>query len=412
METPSRRAYLRTQAPDEALPAISRRDFATRAGGLVIGTSMLASLLAACGGGDDGAADAGSSAAAGASSASAGGSSAAVGSIGGTLNLHAYPGYDNKEPAEAWGAKNGVTFKVGPAESPEEIFTTLKAGTPKYDAVSTLVFQGTQLAAADLLLPLDLSRLPNAADFLPPVKDALEQAKIDGQTFVVPLAWGINVPVFNADKIATPPTKWMDFTGDEYKDKLGLSDSPLDNFNAWGFALGYEPPNMTKKELDEVTKFLIDFKKSHVRTFGINYDDFADQLSRGDIVAVASPIWANLALQAQDKGGTGTTFAIFDEPGGGLIWIDGWCIPKTAENVDTAYAFIDEQLSAESQAKMCPAMTVATVNAKAVDMLPASERERDAVLYSGTLGVKPLAYPSGEATYEDYVQAWAQVQAA
>lgn len=378
---------------------LSRRQFAQRTGGLVVASSTLAGFLAACGGDDD-----------------SGGTP--TGDVGGTLRLRAYDGYYNKEAAAQFEKKNDVTVKASVPLSPEEMLSSLKAGggTSRWDAITTPIFQTAQLASLELLQPLDMERLPNAQDFLPLIQQATEseEAVYSGQTYITPFAWGVNAAVYNEKEVQ--PKSWMDFTKPEYTGRIAMSDSPIDNYGAWGRALGFDPPTMSQEELDEVTDFLIDFKREQVRTFTVSYDDQADQLARGDIVGISNPIWVFIAIDANDRGGSGNTFTIFDEPGGGLLWIDGWGIPSDAENVDTAYAFINDQLGAVPQSIFAPAMAVAPVNEAAVDKLPADVLKRDGYLYEESLqsnpAVVPYAYPIGEVTYQDWLEAWSRVQAA
>lgn len=382
---------------DRLMHPISRRQFAQRTGGTILAGSTLAAFLAACGSDDGG--DGGST----------------TGEIGGTLSLRAYDGYYNKKAAADFAKENDVTIKSSVPLSPEEMLSSLRSGggTSRWDAITTPVLQTAQLASLDLLQPLDMSRLPNAENYLPLIQDVAEQGQFNGESYIAPFTWGVNAAVYNEDEVQ--PTEWMDFTKPEYKGRIAMSDSPIDNYGAWGRVLGFDPPTMSQEELDEVTDFLVDFKKEQVRTFTVSYDDQADQLARGDIVAISNPIWVYIAIDANDRGGSGNTFTIFDEPGGGLLWVDGWGIPSEAENVDTAYAFINDQLGAGPQAIITPAMAVGTVNEQAVEDLPPDVKKRDGYLYDGSLNPKyavPYAYPVGDVTYQDWIQAWSRVQAA
>ena len=54
---------------------------------------------------------------------------------------------------------------------------------------------------------------------------------------------------------------------------------------------------------------------------------------------------------------------------GDFTFVDSYCIPTEAPNLDTAYAFINHMLSPEAQAIAMDDMDSATVNEKAIPLL-------------------------------------------
>ena len=60
---------------------------------------------------------------------------------------------------------------------------------------------------------------------------------------------------------------------------------------------------------------------------------------------------------------------------GDFTFVDSYCIPAEAPNLDTAYAFINHMLSPEAQAIAMDDMDSATVNEKAIPLLDDATRE-------------------------------------
>jgi spermidine/putrescine transport system substrate-binding protein len=388
-----------TNPAGDVLKLLSRRQFAQRVGGSVVASSALASLLAACG--DEGESDTGD------------------GSIGGTLDIYVWEGYYNREAAAPFVNKYDVAVKTSAIANNEEVLTKLKAGGSRVDLVSPNVGQAVQLASADVLQPLDLERIPNAQHYLPQISEFSDDVTVDGDHYITPYLWGLAGCVYDSAVIPTPPQSWMDFTRAEYADRLAVFDSALDNYYTWAPTLGYDALHMTQEQLDDVTNFLIEFKRTQVRTFTSSFDDMADQLGRGDIAAIGTQMWIVLAGLAAEKGGKSVTWNLPKKPekGGGVIWTDGLAIPSDASNVDTAYAFLNYMIGADAQAIIAPALSSATVNAQAVSRLPRTARTMYPYDGGGELEkyTTTFQFPTGEngeASYEDLVRAWAQVQAA
>jgi spermidine/putrescine-binding protein len=313
--------------------------------------------------------------------------------------------------------KYNVSVKTSSISASEEILTTLKAGgTSRFSLCTPATAIGTQLAPAGLLQPLDVERLPNTKQYIPRIIQASKHFEVDGKVYVTPYVWGLSACVYDSKVLPKGPQSWDEFKSPKYAKRLAMLDSTLDNFATWAPPLGYsEPFNLTTEELEAVTAFLIEFKSTQVKTFTSNLDDAADQLARGEIDAIGTMAWIYLVTLTQEKGGKSVTWNL-PKGVGGSIWVDGWAIPSEAPNVDTAYAFADYMIGEQPQLIVAPATYSETVNSKAATQMPHSERPTEkysnAVLEERAVLFETPTGENGKASYEDYVRAWARVQAA
>lgn len=372
---------------------IPRRQFVARTGGALLSTGLMGSVLQACGSDSD--------------------SSSGTKGASGTVAVFVYSGYDDKAAAAPFLKQHDITVKTTVIDQPDGIITRLKAGgASQFDLVSVNIAQAQMAVDAGVVQPLDYAKLPSTQHLLSNMAELGERTfAIDGQTYGAPYVWGINALVYNPKLVAEKPMSWNDLLTDPFKGKLAMTDAAQDNFTIWSRVLGYDPMNLTEQQFEEVTDFLITLKKEHARTFTGSYDDMADQLARGDILAIASPVWIAIVPMAEEKGGT-VTWTLPQEGGG--TWTDGFFLTKDAPNPDAAYAWLDWMLGAQAQAVVAENLLSGTVNEDAVPLLPAEMRETypydDVASLAQTAPI--LGFPDGTVSYADWVDAWTRVQAA
>jgi spermidine/putrescine-binding protein len=377
--------------------ALDRRQFLGQAGGLVLASTLGSYLFAR--------------------SASASDEENST-KVGGTLKTFSWDGYADSNVAGPFLHANHVTLESAPITTTQEILTRLKAGgTNQFDLVSPICALTPLLVAAGVIQELDYSRIPNTKNYLPNVAPlGPETFAIHGKTYTAPFLWGLNALIFNKAAVPKTPTSWMDLTRPAYKGKLLILDNPNDNIRTWSQVLGYDPAKLTKKQLDEVTNFLIHLKKTNVRTFAQSFDDVADLLARGELWATASATWIAIPRLAKLKGGTGKNVTWTLPKEGGVTWTDGWVMTKDAPNPATAYAFLNFMLGARQQAALAQKLTSGTVVKGAVPLL--SQEAREIYPYNDVASLEKRApavvypSPSAEVQLSDWVKAWTRVQAA
>ena len=97
--------------------------------------------------------------------------------------------------------------------SNEDMRAKLQAGGAVYDLVVPSDYMVTLLRKDGLLLPIDLSRIPNlkhlAARFRDPIYDP-------GHRFSVPYQWGITGIGYNTRGVMPLPTRWADLFAPAY----------------------------------------------------------------------------------------------------------------------------------------------------------------------------------------------------
>lgn len=337
---------------------------------------------------------------------------------GGTVGLLCWPGYEGNGVTQvaSWKSAHGVTLNETAMSSNDQIISQLKAGgLGRYSLVTPNASYTPLLKEAGVVQPIDLSKIPNYANVLSAIARTAKSATyIDGQYYAVPYLWGQDGLVYNADKVSTPPTSWLDLLKPEYTGKVVMCGPVEPVFEVWPRVLGYNLYRMTPADVTKVVNFLTSFIKKQVKLTTNDPTAALSALASGDALVIASGVSIGY-VQTAPKGDK-LAFT-FPKEGGGT-WIDSWAIPAKAPNLDAAYAFINEMLAPPVQAQMADVMGEGVTNGQAVSSVSAANAKT--FPYSSTtiggattpLLVYPTQTKGPYTNYTDWTSAWDQIQAA
>lgn len=383
-------AFARSLLQQRMEEPFSRRQFVRRAGGALLATSVGANLLAA-------------------------GAAAAPEAPAATLNMIIWDGYDDKQASASIRKKLGIKTNPTYIGNNEQIFTKLRAGgvgsvdlvTPYHGYVKVLI-------EADLLEPLDYSKLPNAKNYFARFKNPAWN-RAGGEVYSAPYIWGTDPMMYNAKFVKTPPRSWMDVMKPEYKGKVVMVDDTLGQIMVWGRVLGHRNPvQITKKQLDAVIALLTKIKKQQARAFASGWGDMADIMSRGD-GWISTGGWEAITSFAAAKGAD----IRFTHPKeGDFAWTDSWCIPRDAPNADTAYQWIDWMISPRAQAIVARNLSSGAVNKNAIAVM--DKKTRSIYPYANLAPIFkkapnfdiPPREPGRFTTLDQWNEAWERFRAA
>jgi spermidine/putrescine-binding protein len=222
----------------------------------------------------------------------------------------------------------------------------------------------------EFLLPLDMSRIPNAAGLFPAFKNAPWVTR-DGKTFAIPLIWGDEPCVYNPKRWGGVPPKYTDFAAAKYKGELVFLNDPYGNIWLFATSLGMpQPHRLTQKQLDQVIAAMLTVKPNIV-AFGASLGDMADIMIRGD-ASMGVGGWAYQKIIAAEKG---VELAVASPAvDGTFFWSDAYAIALDAPNLANAYSFINYMMLPESNAAIASELGSGATVEKAVDLMDAKSR--------------------------------------
>jgi spermidine/putrescine transport system substrate-binding protein len=302
---------------------------------------------------------------------------------------------------------SGVKVENAPYVSPTDTLAKLMApgGTKNYDMMVSLTqfVKGPALGENDgdeRLHALDMSKIPNAQNLMPLFKkDIVTRA---GKTYMIPVVWGYDSVIYNADKIPTDDTltqSWGVLFDDKYKGKVAWRDDAHGMIMAAALHRGHpDPVAMDASDLKDLTAYLIDRKKN-VRTMWTKFGEAVNLVSSGEVWAMYGWIAMRAVLQKQGLNVTNNW------PTDGLLtWNQSGFVPKDSPNAANAEAVINAMLSTEYGQKLTEVTNYPSTSAKVAALFSAADKRKLGYdLVDRGLKLYGLNFP---ANIDKWVESW------
>jgi spermidine/putrescine transport system substrate-binding protein len=255
--------------------------------------------------------------------------------------------------------------QLGTYSSNDEWWARLNAGE-SFDFFIPTTDWVQRALAADLMQPLDLSKIPNQANIFPDFQNLPVYQK-EGQTYALPFTRVYYSLTYDTETFPEPPTSWEVTWDEQYEGRITLQDQAYARIGTVALLLGEDPLNPTK--WDEIRERLL-AQKPLVRKYWEDYQNGMELFVNKEVVV--GQLTAGRTRMAQDLGAP-VAWTVPQE--GALTFIDTFGIPKTAENADNAHAFIDFLLRPDIMARQMRGMRYDTLNEAAHAELTEEERQ-------------------------------------
>ncbi|MDG4890099.1 MULTISPECIES: extracellular solute-binding protein [unclassified Mesorhizobium] len=330
--------------------------------------------------------------------------------VGGQLEIMAYEGYAMEKETEAWRKAHNVNMRSTVIASQDDVTAKFVGDPVRLDLAEYSNGYNDLFSGMGILKEIDLSKIPNfnANDVYPPFFNG-EMWKWDNKQWGIPWTWGVDTIVLNPSAVGFEVTSYKDLLRPELKGKIAFMDSPLTAWPQMAKIAGYRDkfPNLTKEEVADVFAKLQPYREQS-KVFATSAGDMVSLFANGEIAACFN-VWTALPIELAKQ--NVNTVAIFPVEGP-AVWVDAWFITKTAENVDTAHAYINQLLTPEVQAACAKNNAVCSVSKKAPPLMDANTRKLfdydnfDAKFGSAKIYGQPPRKSDKFATYDDWLQAW------
>ena len=327
-----------------------------------------------------------------------------------------WEGYDAGLFVDSYLADNDINLNTTYIGNNDEIVSKLvSGGVGTIDIVTPYMGYIPMMVAADILQPIDESKVPNLSKIHPFfVNDP--NIIVDGVRYGVPFTWGCAPMMYNTKVVSSTPESWADLFKPEYKGKVGMMDDPLGNIMlAAVIATDAEvATSLTKKQLDDAINYLISLK-SIIRLNTPSWGDLADALARGDVVITFSG-WETLKKFCVDKGADHIDYVYPKE--GTFAWLDTFSIAKDAPNADIDHKLCDMIVDVPAQLMIGDEFIQGITNSDAIAQLGVSKDyypydNLDALADRATFfAFPPLEEGSGKTTFNEWLEAYERFKAA
>jgi spermidine/putrescine transport system substrate-binding protein len=285
------------------------------------------------------------------------------------LNFYNWDTYIGETTLADFKGASGVDVNMTMFASNDELFAKLRAGNAGYDVIVPSNDFVERMAAADMLVPLDHSLIPNFKNIAPEYQDVPYDPK---RKHSMPYTWLTLGIGYRKSKVNSPPDSWkVLFDSDEYKGRIAVLSEAGDMFRLYGKYLGKSVNSLTAEDIKLIEAMMIK-QKPNIKAF--HEDNGQDLLLKGEVDLVLE--YSGDIVQAMsDDDDIG--YVVPKE--GSQFNSDNLCIPKGAPRPKNAHAFINYLLDAQAGKKIAEKIGYATPNAAAKALMPVEYNTNPAI---------------------------------
>lgn len=280
------------------------------------------------------------------------------------LNVYNWGEYIDPSLIKRFEKETGIEVVYETYDSNEAMEAKIRNGGTRYDVAFPSEYTVQKLKRAQLLEPLDHKRLPNMKNLNP---DYLNMSYDPHNRYAIPYFFGTVGILYN--KAAYPNddfSSWSKLYQSDLKNDVLLVDGAREIMGLSLNKLGYSLNDTNPKHLAEAER---DLHKMIPQVRGIVGDEITLMLEQHE--ANVAVVWSGIAapLVQKDK-----DFEYVVPKEGSNLWFDNMVIPKTVQNKDGAYKFINFLLDEEVSKQNTEWVGYATPNRAAQQKLPEAIR--------------------------------------
>ena len=240
--------------------------------------------------------------------------------------------YIDPEIIDLFEEETGIDVIYEEFETNEIMYPKIQSGAIAYDVVCPSDYMIQRMIENDLLAEINYDHIPNLKYIGDNYMKMSRQFDPENK-YSVPYLWGTVGILYNKKMVDEPVDSWGILWDKKYEDSILMQDSVRDAFAVALKYLGYSLNSTDLDELEAAKNLLIE-QKPLVQAYVI--DQVRDKMIGGE--AALGVIYSGEALYCQQEN-PDLDYVIPKE--GTNIWIDSWVIPKNANNVENAEAFIN-----------------------------------------------------------------------
>lgn len=321
------------------------------------------------------------------------------------LHVLNWKGYGADEPwaIEAFEKATGHKVVNDFFNSEQEMLTKLRTNPGLYDVVMINAAFTDQAIDEKLIQPIDVSKIPNAAD-ISAEKAESPMLNRDGSVFGVPWVWGLTALAINDKSFETPPTSISVMWDEAHKGRVIIRDDAVEAIQFGAIATGQ---NINDIKDMEAVKAKLASLMPQIRTFWSSENDWNQMVASNQIDV--GTYWSGSADRAKTQFKLPVSLMIPEE--GAVAWLDAFSIPAGSDNVEGAEAFINYMIDPEFYVEWVTKVGApVSANDKALAALPEDSFNR-AVMGSPEVAQRiQFQAPVTDAQREAYLAAWQELK--
>ena len=280
--------------------------------------------------------------------------------------------YIDPDVIDLFEEETGIKVVYDEFETNESMYAKVSTGAVHYDLICPSDYMIKKMIDEELLRTINLENLENYNQI---GKQYLEQAAQFDPTneYAIPYTWGTVGILYNKTMVEEPIDEWADLWDETYSDNILMQDSVRDAFLVSLKMLGYSANETDQAKLKEACQKLIE-QKPIVQAYVV--DQVRDKMISGE--AAIGVIYSGEAIFTQRENND-LEYVIPKE--GSNVWIDGWVMPKDAENVENAEMFLDFLLRPDIALMNFEYITYSTPNEGARELIEDEDIKNSSIAF-------------------------------
>ena len=274
------------------------------------------------------------------------------------LHLFNAGDYIDEELLTKFKKETGIEVSMDIFETNEMMYQKVKSGDAGYDLIIPSDYMIEKMTKEGLLQKIDFSKVPNYKN----IDDKYKNLSYDPKNeYSVPYFWGTLGIMYNKNLVKEPVTSWNILWDEKYKGKILMLDSVRDSMAVALADLGYSINTTNTDELNKEKDLLIKQRPLVKAYVG---DEVKELMVREEAALALMYSGDYLTVKGENEN---IEYCIPEE--GTNKWFDAMVIPKSAKNKEAAEKFINFMLDPENAKQNADAVTYATPNKEAMNLL-------------------------------------------
>ncbi|AJQ92554.1 substrate-binding domain-containing protein [Gynuella sunshinyii] len=310
------------------------------------------------------------------------------------LRIYAWAGYITDEMLKDFKAKTGINATFTPYGTNDELMNSLRAtdGTG-FDIIMPTVDRVPGYLDFNLIQPLDTTRINWNGCLDSAMSGSEVGGVIDGKRYFAPSDWGTEAICYNTEEARVDPKNlsYGDLWKPEHNGGVTVrGHSALVGIGLWLEQQGklpfplldsYKNEKAMRANFDVILKAAVEHKGMIAQFWSTENEAQGAFRTNG---AIIGQTWDSTAFKLQSEG---EPIAYGAPKEGALAWMEGFVIPKNANNVDAVYEFINWYYTPEAGAMFVKSTGYNSTSKGAEALLPESTKK----FFSSSYSEKDLA---------------------
>ncbi|MFL9960518.1 extracellular solute-binding protein [Paraburkholderia sediminicola] len=283
------------------------------------------------------------------------------------LRVLAWPGYADADVVKTFEQRYQVKVEVTLVDSDEALWALMHGkDAPSFDVLAANTAEIRRYTQANLLAPLDLSRLPNTKKQLPRFQalDSIEGLTSAGKVYAIPFTYSSMGLIYDRKQIPVAPRSMRELWNPQYRGKVLDFNSAQHNFSFTALALGYPHPfQLDAAQMRTIAHKLVDLRRNLLTYYTLPEEATAFFIQHK--VALMFGNYGTQQVELLRRAGADVGYVIPDE--GALAWLDCWSITRSASDRTLALAWINYMLEPGVSAMLTQRQGLANTLSAGVD---------------------------------------------